>query len=124
MKKRLRETIAASPPPAEEESVGLIGRAASNDMGGGKAGTKADPATAKAGVDKAGPRASNGRSTQETKVLRKGTTPFCKAHGGGVRCQYEGCSTSARGTLGYCKAHGGVRKCEQKGCNNAALTVK
>jgi hypothetical protein len=47
-------------------------------------------------------------------------TLHCKAHGGGRRCQHEGCSKSAVGAQ-YCKAHGGGRRCQQEGCSKAAV---
>jgi hypothetical protein len=31
----------------------------------------------------------------------RGSTPFCKAHGGGKRCQEEDCTKSALGDTGY-----------------------
>jgi hypothetical protein len=33
----------------------------------------------------------------------------CIAHGGGRRCQLEGCLKSAQGGTQHCKAHGGGR---------------
>jgi hypothetical protein len=43
------------------------------------------------------------------KAAASGGTPHCKAHGGGRRCQHEGCSNSAVGAQ-YCKAHGGGKR--------------
>jgi hypothetical protein len=31
----------------------------------------------------------------------RGSTPYCKAHGGGKRCQHAGCSKSAQGDMGH-----------------------
>jgi hypothetical protein len=36
-----------------------------------------------------------------TKWAEAGGTPYCKAHGGGKRCEEEGCSKSARGETGF-----------------------
>jgi hypothetical protein len=35
-----------------------------------------------------------------------GGTPHCVSHGGGKRCQHEGCLKSARGDTGHCVGHG------------------
>ena len=51
-----------------------------------------------------------------------GGTPHCTAHGGGKRCQEEGCCKSARGDTGACTAHGGGRRCQHEGCPKAAAT--
>jgi hypothetical protein len=47
-------------------------------------------------------------------------TEHCAAHGGGRRCQHEGCPKPAAtgGTL-HCQAHGGGRRCQQEGCSKA-----
>merc|ERR1712032_1591734 len=42
----------------------------------------------------------------------------CIAHGGGPRCQVEGCNKGARGG-GRCSAHGGGRRCQEDGCDKA-----
>ena len=52
-----------------------------------------------------------------TKRAESGGTPHCKAHGGGRRCQEEGCTKSARGSTQRCKAHGGGKRCRQDGCS-------
>jgi hypothetical protein len=50
-----------------------------------------------------------------------GDTEHCKAHGGGKRCQKEGCLKSAEGGGTHrCKAHGGGRRCQHEGCSKAA----
>jgi hypothetical protein len=47
-------------------------------------------------------------------------TPHCKAHGGGRRCQHEGCSKgAATGGTPHCIAHGGGRRCEREGCSKS-----
>jgi hypothetical protein len=51
-----------------------------------------------------------------------GCTPHCKAHGGGKRCQHEGCTKSSRGDTEHCVLHGGGRRCQKKGCPKAAAT--
>jgi hypothetical protein len=58
-----------------------------------------------------------------SKLAADGSTRHCKAHGGGKRCQHEGCSKSAvqgGGTL-HCVAHGGGKRCQQAGCLKSAL---
>jgi hypothetical protein len=55
-----------------------------------------------------------------TKRAADGGTPFCIAHGGGKRCQEEGCLKSAQGDTGHCKAHGAGRRCQHKGCIKSA----
>jgi hypothetical protein len=47
---------------------------------------------------------------------------FCKAHGGGKRCQYpEGCDKSADGRTMFCVAHGGGKPCQfLDGCDKSA----
>jgi hypothetical protein len=57
-----------------------------------------------------------------SKGARAGGTPHCIAHGGGKRCQHEGCTKSARGDTEHCKAHGGGRRCQHDGCLTAAAT--
>ncbi|GKA96954.1 hypothetical protein Tco_0824848 [Tanacetum coccineum] len=48
-------------------------------------------------------------------------TTYCKAHGGGSRCQYLGCTKSAEGRTKHCIAHGGGRRCgHESGCTKAA----
>ena len=37
-------------------------------------------------------------------------------------CEEEGCSKGARGSTGFCKAHGGGRRCQHEGCTTAATT--
>jgi hypothetical protein len=43
------------------------------------------------------------------------------AHGGGRRCQHEGCSKAVEGGgTPHCKAHGGGRRCQEEGCTKSA----
>jgi hypothetical protein len=55
-------------------------------------------------------------------------TGFCSAHGGGRRCQHEGCLKAAvtggtphckaqGGGTQHCQAHRGGRRCQQEGCS-------
>jgi hypothetical protein len=44
----------------------------------------------------------------------------CKGHGGGRRCQEEGCLKSAQGGTQRCKAHGGGMRCQKEGCLKSA----
>ena len=50
-----------------------------------------------------------------------GSTQFCKGHGGGRRCLFDGCVKSAvGGGTQHCKAHGGGKRCLQEGCIRSA----
>jgi hypothetical protein len=66
-----------------------------------------------------------GKRCQQDGCLKsaQGDTGFCKAHGGGKRCQEEGCTKSARGDTGFCVAHGGGRRCQHAGCPKSAATT-
>ena len=56
-----------------------------------------------------------------TKSARDDTS-YCKAHGGGWRCQEAGCAKSAvTGGTPHCMAHGGGRRCRQADCFNLAV---
>ncbi|CAK9054089.1 Probable WRKY transcription factor 19 (WRKY DNA-binding protein 19), partial [Durusdinium trenchii] len=46
----------------------------------------------------------------------------CKSHGGGRRCEFEGCMKSASGKSSLCVAHGGDRgkRCAEEGCEKEA----
>jgi hypothetical protein len=55
-----------------------------------------------------------------SKASVSGGTPHCKAHGGGKRCQEEGCTKSAQGDTGHCVSHGGGKRCQEEGCFKAA----
>jgi hypothetical protein len=50
----------------------------------------------------------------------QGDTSYCVAHGGGRRCQHQGCLKSAIGDTGTCVAHGGGRRCQHQGCFKSA----
>ena len=56
------------------------------------------------------------------RVLARGATPHCVAHGGGYRCVVPGCTKGARGSTGRCKGHGGGRRCGHPGCTKSAQT--
>ena len=53
----------------------------------------------------------------------EGSTNYCKAHGGGMRCREPGCTMSARGSTNYCKAHGGGKRCQEPGCTKSARGI-
>jgi hypothetical protein len=57
-----------------------------------------------------------------SKGIQAGGTPFCKAHGGGKRCQEKDCTKSAatEGSTGYCIAHGGGKRCQTVDCFKSA----
>jgi hypothetical protein len=54
------------------------------------------------------------------KAAQTGGLQNCKGHGGGKRCQQEGCLTVARAGTQHCAAHGGGRRCQQAGCPKSA----
>jgi hypothetical protein len=56
-------------------------------------------------------------------AVRGGDPDFCTAHGGGKRCQQEGCTQGALGATGFCIAHGGGRRCQQEGCTTGARSA-
>ena len=49
-------------------------------------------------------------------------TQYCIAHGGGRRCQHEGCTKGAvkGGGTQHCQARGGGRRCQHEGCSKSA----
>jgi hypothetical protein len=51
-------------------------------------------------------------------------TGHCVAHGGGRRCQTEGCTKSAvGGGRPHCIAYGGGRRCQTEDCTKAAQGI-
>jgi hypothetical protein len=45
-----------------------------------------------------------------------GDTEYCKAHGGGKRCQHKGCLTGAAdGGTQHGITHGGSKRCQHEG---------
>lgn len=53
----------------------------------------------------------------------EGSTPFCKGHGGGKRCAFDGggvCPKSVHGGTLFCVAHGGGKRCAVPGCTRSA----
>ena len=65
-----------------------------------------------------------GRRPCEEEGCSKGAIagPHCIAHGGGKRCQHEGCPKSASfaGGTQQCRAHGGGRRCQTANCIKGA----
>jgi len=49
---------------------------------------------------------------------------FCIRHGGGKRCEFEGCIKGASGSIGggarFCITHGGGRRCKVDNCKSTA----
>ncbi|GLE03997.1 hypothetical protein PINS_up012908 [Pythium insidiosum] len=41
---------------------------------------------------------------------------LCRGHGGGRRCQHEGCTKGAQSRSDFCWAHGGGQRCEVPNC--------
>jgi hypothetical protein len=60
-----------------------------------------------------------------TKWIQFGGTPFCKAHGGGKRCQTVDCTkgAAAGGDGLHCVTHGGGPRCAVVRCVNPSCTV-
>ncbi|KAG8082930.1 hypothetical protein GUJ93_ZPchr0014g47422 [Zizania palustris] len=53
----------------------------------------------------------------------EGSTPLCKAHGGGKQCLFEGggvCPKSVHVSTKYCVAHGGGKRCSVTDCTKSA----
>ena len=47
---------------------------------------------------------------------------YCRAHGGGKRCQVEGCVASVYSSKEkHCFKHGGGKRCSSEGCNKAPV---
>ena len=42
---------------------------------------------------------------------------FCSQHGGGRKCESEGCTKGAAGGTAFCISHGGGKRCEEPDCN-------
>ncbi|CAM9744612.1 unnamed protein product, partial [Sphacelaria rigidula] len=45
---------------------------------------------------------------------------LCVSHGGGKRCQANGCLKGAQAGGVFCKSHGGGRRCRIPGCMTSA----
>nr|CCA20961.1 conserved hypothetical protein [Albugo laibachii Nc14] len=61
-----------------------------------------------------------GKRCQETHCVKADVGGgYCTAHGGGKRCRVTGCVKIAQGG-GKCRAHGGVRRCRHSDCVNLA----
>ncbi|KAK3241634.1 hypothetical protein CYMTET_48617 [Cymbomonas tetramitiformis] len=56
----------------------------------------------------------------EPQTAARGNTEYCIAHGGGKRCQADGCTKSAQGKTEYCIAHEGGKRCQADGCTKSA----
>jgi hypothetical protein len=54
------------------------------------------------------------------KLAQTGGTQHCSAHGGGRRCQHDGCAKAVQGSTQLCIAHGGGKRCTYDGCAKAA----
>lgn len=52
--------------------------------------------------------------------LSQRKTNKCISHGGGIRCNENGCNKSAIGKTYKCFAHGGGLRCTVYGCNRSA----
>ena len=52
-------------------------------------------------------------------AAQAGGTPHCISHGGGRRCQDEGCAKLAQDGTPNCISHGGGRRCQKEGCPKA-----
>ena len=44
-------------------------------------------------------------------------------HGGGKRCQEDGCKSGAEGATDKCILHGGGKRCQEPGCNSSARSL-
>ena len=59
---------------------------------------------------------------EHCEMFRQGNTQFCKRHGGGRKCQVDGCTKLARGRK-YCASHGGGKRCIEPNCIRMAVGV-
>jgi len=48
------------------------------------------------------------------------STKFCSKHGGGPRCQWEGCIKGAISNSSFCRRHGGGNRCQHPNCPEGA----
>mmetsp|Transcript_18177 Transcript_18177/g.20990 ORF Transcript_18177/g.20990 Transcript_18177/m.20990 type:complete len:241 (-) Transcript_18177:5-727(-) len=56
-----------------------------------------------------------------SKIARRGGLPFCVAHGGGRRCNFNDCKKGAvSGGLQFCRAHRGGPRCQFHNCHKSA----
>lgn len=53
----------------------------------------------------------------EKGAVSGGVPGLCISHGGGRRCNVEGCPKSAAGPTNFCVAHGGGKRCASEGCS-------
>lgn len=49
---------------------------------------------------------------------------LCRGHGGGRRCQSQGCNKCAQSRSPYCWAHGGGKRCEAPNCRRSRKTKR
>ena len=86
----------------------------------------ANPGTAKAGSRSSGGAGKKAEGFKKCthfagcRRVSQGSTGLCIAHGGGRRCEAEGCTRGARDKH-LCSAHGGGRRCIIEGCGKAAV---
>lgn len=66
-------------------------------------------------------RHGGGRRCQTDGCKRSAdATNHCVRHGGGRRCQTDGCKRSAEGSTNHCIRHGGGKRCLTQGCKSSA----
>ena len=87
-------------------------------------GQKAGSSSSSSGVAPLGQRSPVEYRVYECKhqgctTHARDSTQFCIAHGGGWRCQREGCTTAAQGRK-FCSGHGGGPRCQQLNCSKGA----
>jgi hypothetical protein len=63
---------------------------------------------------------AGGTNRQAASLLLEGGKQNCHAHGGGRRCQKEGCAKAARPNAQHCIAHGGGKRCQEEDCTKSA----
>ena len=69
------------------------------------------------------PRGSTQPLSSHPDVGVRAAGEICQAHGGGKRCQQEGCTKSAQASTSFCMAHGGGRRCQVEGCGKVAVRL-
>jgi hypothetical protein len=115
----VRRRAASSTSPLEA-TRGIASRMA----GAGAASTRDAPSPLKATRNAARIAHGGGKRCQREGCIKSavaGGTPHCVAHGGGKRGHEQGCPKAARGdTQQHCVAHGGGRRCLHEGCTKSA----
>jgi len=67
-------------------------------------------------------QAVQGGRVRQARARPQGSTEYCKAHGGGKRCNFgDGCEKFARCQSGLCAAHGTLVASQQRRCGGGMI---